>query len=230
MTKQPYLPYSDSGRVIWINNFSLKKEEHASIFGFDPASVDQTKKDAAMWTFTVGTLDNIRTDSKQFTSFKNLLRNGPKGSGTEPFPTLSTLPAIPDLVPADIFERVSSDVNQIKNHNNYSEAFGSEFGIIGSPSVFDPANYKTTLKVRAYPGYVEVKFVKKGASGVNIYMRIKGQTQWIKKGTVVKSPFQDNTPLQTPGTAETREYMARGFKGNTEIGLNSDIVSIVFGG
>jgi hypothetical protein len=44
------------------------------------------------------------------------------------------------------------------------------------------------------------------------------------------SPYNDHTPLTTPGVPEVREYQAYGVLNDVQIGLASDIVSVTFGG
>ena len=77
MAKQPYLPSNDDDKVTWVQNFANKKSQHAATFGFTPGSVTQTNEDAAMFAYILMVLDMIRTDSKEFTSFKDSLRDGP---------------------------------------------------------------------------------------------------------------------------------------------------------
>ena len=111
-------------------------------------------------------------------------------------------------------------------------ASGSE-GVLqlrGPDSGFDPLTYKTVLKVQLVPGGVRVDFTKKGADGVFIYMRVRGSATWRKIGMDTEAPYIDTTPLATPGVPETREYMARGFLHDAEIGQDSDVVSITFAG
>jgi hypothetical protein len=80
-------------------------------------------------------------------------------------------------------------------------------------------------------GHVRITGRKNYAQTVNIYWRRKGVTTW--KLLVAKRktfPFYDQTPLATPGTPETREYLARGVIGDNEVGIPSDIVPVLFGG
>ena len=44
------------------------------------------------------------------------------------------------------------------------------------------------------------------------------------------SPYIDGRPLAQAAVAETREYMLRGVLTDVEIGLDSDIQSITWGG
>ena len=59
---------------------------------------------------------------------------------------------------------------------------------------------------------------------------LKGQTAWNFLARDTSSPYIDNRPLATPGTAEVRETMAYGGLNDQQIGLQSDIVSVTFGG
>lgn len=111
-------------------------------------------------------------------------------------------------------------------------ASGSEavLQLRSSGPAFDPLAYKTVLKVQLVPGGVRVDFTKKGVDGVIIYMRVRGSATWRKIGMDTEAPYIDSTPLASPGVAEVREYMARGFLHDEEIGQDSDVVSITFAG
>lgn len=58
-----------------------------------------------------------------------------------------------------------------------------------------------------------------------------GTAAWMLIGIRrMKFPFDDQTPLQSPGVAESREYQARAVVGEAEVGLPSDIVQVTFAG
>lgn len=120
---------------------------------------------------------------------------------------------------------------QIKRSVQYTENMGRELGIIGSQTSTDEKQIRPQLKVSVMPGYVNITFRKKRQTGVSIYTRLRGTTGWEKLVSgATASPFKDERPLQTAGTAENREYMARYWENAAEIGQESDIVSILFGG
>ena len=95
---------------------------------------------------------------------------------------------------------------------------------------FDPNTYKPVLKVTVEADVVKVAFTKKGVDGVAIYSRLHGPTAWRKVAVDTVSPYFDNSPLAQAGVAETREYMGRGVLHDQEIGVDSDVVIITFGG
>ena len=100
----------------------------------------------------------------------------------------------------------------------------------GSAVDFDPNTYKPVLKVTVEADVVKVAFTKKGVDGVAIYTRLRGTAAWRKLAMDTLSPYFDNSPLAQAGVAEAREYMGRGVLHDQEIGVDSDIVAITFGG
>jgi len=63
----------------------------------------------------------------------------------------------------------------------------------------------------------------------NIYSRLKGQASWSFLSIDTSSPYDDHKVLAN-GSPETREYMCIGVMEDTEVGQQSDIVTLVFGG
>lgn len=100
----------------------------------------------------------------------------------------------------------------------------------GTESGFDPGTFKTVLKLSIVGGQIRVDFTKSACDSVAIYCRLRGTQGWTKLGTDSRSPYYDTAPLANPNVPETREYMGMGVIDDVEIGLPSDIVSIVFGG
>lgn len=100
----------------------------------------------------------------------------------------------------------------------------------GEEEEFDASTYKPVIKLSIEAGKIVVDFKKLGADGLAIYCRLRGETTWRKLGVDYVPPYYDTAPLAQPGVAEVREYMARGVVDDEEIGQDSDIVSISFGG
>ena len=122
------------------------------------------------------------------------------------------------------------ELNVLKVNTAMTDALKAQFRIVGSTGTFDAEAYKPQLIVEAFSGYVRAKFTKKGVDGVKIYSRLKGQTVWKLLSYDTNSPYDDHTPLATPGVAEVREYQAFGVLNDEQIGQPSDIVSVTFGG
>jgi hypothetical protein len=111
-----------------------------------------------------------------------------------------------------------------------SSGADGELQCSASNSDVDPGSYKPVIKVEIKGGLITLDFKKKGVDGIAIYARLRGTMGWTKIGTDTSSPYIDGRPLAQPNVAEIREYMARGMIGDDEIGLESDIVSINYGG
>ncbi|MEQ1748090.1 MAG: hypothetical protein ABL974_01610 [Prosthecobacter sp.] len=100
----------------------------------------------------------------------------------------------------------------------------------GSSSEFEPDAYKPVITVSIKGGHITFEFKKKGVDALVFYGRLRGSTTWTKLAVDTSSPYIDGRPLAVPGVAEVREYMARGMIDDEEIGLESDIVSLTYGG
>ena len=100
----------------------------------------------------------------------------------------------------------------------------------GAEADFDPLTFKTELKLSIVGGQIRVDFIKSECDSIAIYCRLRGTSAWTLLGTDTRSPYYDTAPLANPNVPEVREYMAMGVIDNEEIGVPSDIVSIVFGG
>jgi hypothetical protein len=117
-----------------------------------------------------------------------------------------------------------------KNSEAYTPEIGSDLGIVGTDDDFNPATFKTTLKLTNFMGYVQIEFKKEKTDGVRIYARLQGQAEWTFLALDTRSPYIDNRPLTTPGVAETREYMAYGVIDDVQLPTASEIYSVLFPG
>lgn len=122
------------------------------------------------------------------------------------------------------------EVAKWKVADGMTDAIAAELQIVGGSAPFNPETYQAQITVQAFSGYVRVKFIKSGADGINLYMRLKGQTAWKFVSRDTNSPYDDHTPLAVAGQSEVREYQAFGIWGDEQIGQPSDIVSVTFAG
>ncbi|MHB8259344.1 MAG: hypothetical protein ACYDEC_03670 [Bacteroidia bacterium] len=108
-------------------------------------------------------------------------------------------------------------------------------GIEGATHLVHFENYKPTFR-KKNPIFLEnnlvhISFIKAGAEAENFYGRQKGESNWVLIGSKIKyTPFIDNRPLADPTKLEHREYKAHGLYGDKEVGLDSDILTIAYGG
>jgi len=106
----------------------------------------------------------------------------------------------------------------------------AELQASATTSSFDSDTYKPLIVVSIKGGQITFDFKKKGVDALAFYARLAGTTAWTRIGTDTSTPYIDGRPLAVPGVPEMREYMARGMLGDDEIGLDSDVVCITFGG
>ena len=122
-------------------------------------------------------------------------------------------------------------IDNLKANPNCTPTMLVAMAIEPRSSQRDATAIKPKIKLESQPGHVRVTGSKDYAELINIYMRLVGTTKWTLVGIRRKRfPFDDQTPLATPGVAETREYMAVGVNGDDEVGQPSDIVTVTFAG
>jgi hypothetical protein len=121
-------------------------------------------------------------------------------------------------------------IRAMKANGAYTAADGKLFGMLTSAPAFDHATFKTKLRVRLDGGIIRIAWTKRRVDSVNIYGRLAGQSAWTLLGRDSESPYLDQRPLANPAVPEKREYMARGVVNDVEIGVDSDIVTVVFAG
>jgi hypothetical protein len=230
MRKKPYLPSVESQRVIWLNNFASKIGGYAVMFGITPAELTLITKFAAMYAYIIGLLDSVDTFKQNLTKYKNKLSRAPFGSPLGAPPTL-TIPVAPATTEAGIFTVIGGYVQRIKAMKNvYTTAIGEDLGIVGDETTFDPDTLKIEIKgVKITNEGVKLEWVKGESDGTYIYSRVNGVGSFTKLAFDGSSPYIDTRPLSVPGTPETREYMTKPVLNDVEIGLPSDVVSVVVG-
>ncbi len=122
------------------------------------------------------------------------------------------------------------EVAKWKVADGMTDAIAAELEITGGGTPFNPETYKPQFTADVFSGYVRFKFKKLGAGGIILNTRIKGTMGWKFVSRDSNSPYDDHTPLAVAGQSEVREYQAFGILGDEQIGLPSDIVTVVFAG
>jgi hypothetical protein len=200
-----YIPRSEPQLAIWFSNYAKKIGTYGQTLGLTADEIKLAETSCNETIARITEIEQKKTEVQQIIALKDDLK-------TE---TLATIRGF---------------VTRIKAHTAYSEAIGHDLGIIGAAnSIASVSSNKTVLKAEVLPGRVRLSFVKKNFSGVNIYTRPVGTAQWNYLARDNNSPYDDERPLAN-GQPEKREYMAIGVVGDEEVGVPSDIISVVFGG
>jgi hypothetical protein len=125
---------------------------------------------------------------------------------------------------------IRSIVRNWKTLSGYPSS-GSEavLAIKGGSAPVAGHDYKPVIHLTIEAGKVRLGFEKKGAEGLRFYGRVNGGA-WERLGEDYHPPYFDTRPLAQAGVPEIREYKARAILHDEEIGEDSDIVSITYGG
>ncbi len=202
---QDYIPRKENNLIPWSDNLKDKIEGYAGV-------LDLTQDEVKLVTESCANIDKGITSATAASAAARKAAKEKKIMIKKSETSLRTV------------------IQRIKKSEGYTLSIGEDLNIIGSDDPINPDDYKTKLSAKVLPGKVCIRFIKKGVEGVNIYGRAIGSDKWIKLDFASRSPYADKRPLAVAGTAEVRQYMAIGVLKDTEIGLMSDILEVVYGG
>lgn len=210
MPNQPYFPSSDAERIIWLSNFRAKLPLHAAALGLAATEVTDSVADIDYYVWLVQTGNPaVQNYALEGTVYKTLIGSG-TGDVLVPFPSMVVFTQMPPVRLPGVLTRLLLFVQRIKLSNGYNEVIGRDLGVIGSQDV-------TTHVVPEYTAVsdrgqtierAKITFTKYGHDGVAIESRVNGG-MWIEIGIAMVKPWYDERELETPNTAEVREYRLR---------------------
>lgn len=200
-----FIPKGDGDAGYWFRNYKEKISTWGPQLGLTAAQITEQETVLDTVIEALAAVESKRQDLEEAVNAKRIARQ-------------------------TALKEVSRAVGIMKNSTAYNEAIGGALGIIGSSRLFDLREIKPAIKATAYTGRVDISFNLQVMKSITIYSRIKGTYGWEKLGNDYASPFEDRRPLAVPQQAEIREYMAFYFNGKEDIGVESDMVSAVFGG
>lgn len=200
-----YLPNQDGTLITWLENFKAKIAIRGAAVGLTTAQITDAQAKCDSMKAALQQVIIKQEEYKAAVSAKELAKQ-------------TQLGALRAMIAA------------LKTNTNYNTTIGSELGVVATTSDFDPATFKAHISAEIFGGFVRIKFKKSKTEGVNIYHRRKGNANWIFLARDTKSPYDDHIQLETPSQPEHWEYMAYGILDDSQIGLPSDIVEVIFGG
>lgn len=206
MTKvyNSFIPVKDAELVVWAGNFTTKLPTLGTLLGLTTDQVVRAQQLAQGLMDAINKVEQKKRELQQSVMAKEGLRT-------------------------DNLTLLRTAIANMKTLSGYTDDLGGELGIVGGSVAVDNDSIKPLVKVKTINGIVKVFFKKRRQPGVNIYSRLKGTNGWEKLGYDVASPFIDARPLANT-TAEIREYMVTCSNGKEEIGVPSDIATVVFAG
>ena len=224
MSKQYYLPDADPARLAWSNTFGQKLPGHATALGLAPGDVSSVVNDVAFFAWLMAMNAIFTSESENWTSYKNLLRNGPIGSPAGQTPAVTNLPAMPQLVAPGIFPRIMQLVRTIKSKPGYTDAIGRDLGIVGAEQIVDTDNMKPVVKLNFSADHVHLKWAKDDSNSIRIEADHGTGFQLLAIST--SAHYVDTT---VPTAAATWKYRAMFMMHDELTGQWSDVVSINVG-
>lgn len=231
MKRQRYYPSILAEQGNWNGNFADKIGDYEADLPLTPTQVTQAVADALYMKYCISQwLTDVRTFSLAATQALETLSSG---TGTAPYlmPSFSPPPlppgdptATPPIpatapVPPGALNRIFDLVQVIKRSPGYTDAIGSDLGILGEEDTAEHLFPEFTLKAEQGSGCqcVKVRFKKFGHYAVAIYSR-RGGGDWVLLGIDAATPYEDDRELLVPGQPEVREYRLRFWDGGSENG------------
>ena len=200
-----FIPPADDAKIIWLTNLRDTIDTYSATLGLSAGRVTQIKA----WC------NDLITQITATNTAKQAWLAAAATKATQETTSLAGL---------------RGEIKQWKANPACTNAIEAAMKIVGSGSSFDPNTYKPKISGQAIGDHVQLKFGKGESDGVNFYWRKNGETVWKFLSRDTTSPYNDHTPLTTPGVPEVREYQAYGVLNDQQIGQPSDIVSVTFGG
>ncbi len=165
----------------------------------------------------------VSTYAQEFTAFRDVLLHGPVGSPAQAPPALAAdTPPDPLALPG-IIPQMRDFLQTLKRHPNCTPAIEEDLWLRAAQPQ-PPAEIKPVGEAVALPGFqTRIEFRKGRYTGVLIYSRRGGETEWTSLGLHLYSPYVDTRPPLVAGTPEQREYRLMYVEHEQPVGEYSDI-------
>lgn len=203
-----YFPRNDPDLIIWLTNYGKELEARGKGLELTDAQIQTAVKLAKEL------MDSIQTDEQQYAEWQ-------AANAKTAELRRKTLPEL-----QNVLDRCRTSSVWRQQPDQHERAFMAT-APSSSAALFD--NSKPALRVQALPGKVRVHWTRGRLDGIHVYVRRPGET-WRMLGRDNRPPFDDLSAVEKPGTPEPREYRIIGVYHDEEVGLPSDIASIVVGG
>jgi hypothetical protein len=228
MKRQTYYPSRIGDQVNWLDNYSVKLPIHGPTLGVEAADVTASVNDAKFGNYVLGSyLSAVRNFSPSTTDAVDDVLAG-AGTSAIVLPTFAS-PALPAGVTATlpgVLTRIFALIAKMKLSAAYTEAIGTDLGIVGSQETEKPTpKFAATPEQGSGCQCVKLTFFKYTHMGVYIESR-RGNGAWEFLAIDTESPYDDERPLLVPGVPEVREYRMRFWDKGTPNGEWTDVVKV----
>jgi hypothetical protein len=126
-------------------------------------------------------------------------------------------------------EKLRQLIKNYKSSPGWNPGMGDAWQVNTSSTQYDMNTHAPSITATIVANQVVLRGKKPGFDSVSIDMRAAGTAQWTTIAVKLRHfSFIDNTAPQTPGKPEKREYRARGYVGDQEMGQASEIVTATY--
>ena len=196
-----YMPRQDGQLVVWLNQFKTELAASATDLGLLTTDVTAITTDIADLLTAIQDQAGKVAAQQAATAAKKAAKES-------------------------ITPKVRAMAKRIKSMPTYSAEAGQRLGIIAPATTGESLVFaRPALSAgQVRNGYVSVRFLKSGFSGVQIASK-RGEGEFVVLKTQLRSPFVDDRVNLAQGP-ETRYYQARYLDGDSLVGEASDILVV----
>lgn len=216
--------------ALQLKNFASKLATHQANLGLTTNDVSEAVVAADYFRFVLDMQTAHAERTKNWTSFKDLLRN--PGAGVPPSsiaPVTLVVPVAPTAAPLGIEPWFRAIVKRIKGSKNFTDAIGSDLGIMVNNAAIYTTNIQPKLAVQLVAGQPLIIWKKNGMDGIEIF-KDNGDGNWFQLIFDQRPNHLDTSTLPTSGTSVTWKYKAVYRYQDIRVGLWSDEVSVAVSG
>ncbi len=222
-----FIPSTDTDRMVWLNNFSIKITTYSTLLGITASEASSVQKDAAAFNYIMNMQEHFKQSLQYITAYKSLMKRAINQQHLGAMPVIPSLPTPPPAVPEGVFDRVSKLAQRIKASVNYTTSIGSDLGIISPSSKTDTYTLMPKLKIYLDAGRPHIKCSKGIAEALDLYVDRKDNLGFVLIGRFLIFDYIDKVPLTNDSILAEWDYKAIYVIGNDQVGLMSSMSSII---
>lgn len=226
MATLKFIPTGDSDKVVWLNNFTTKMSLYSTTLGVTTAELTALQKDNAYFSYVISMMEVYRQNLLNLSSYKNMLKHAVGQQHIGNLPVLPTLATAPASVPEGIFDRVSKLVARLKASLNYTDAIGSDLGVIAPSSTVDITTLQPDIKVVLEVGKPHLKWKKGITDAVDLYADHNDGQGFMLIGRLVRNEYLDITPIGTDKLLDEWKYKAVYVIADVQVGIYSKVTVV----
>ncbi|MBL7766714.1 MAG: hypothetical protein JNJ58_11500 [Chitinophagaceae bacterium] len=227
---QDFIKKSDNAFSLQLKNFSDKLADHQTLLGLLPDDLADAKKASDSFRFAQDMQLAHAERSKNWTSYKDLLRTADSHSAAvNEAPVSLVVPTPPPSLSTSIEAWFRQIVKRIKGSKNYTEAIGDDLGILRIPFTINLEDAKPSISVNLIAGQPQILWTKKGFDGIEIF-KDKGDGQWELLKYDTRPHHLDTSQLPPVGETAIWKYKCIYRYQDERVGEWSNVLSVIVTG